>query len=346
MHIHICIYAITQCNVTQNALCHIADWTNRTEPNRTRRTRRISAKCWPRTKELDWVRPGPARNWTWTVAVVIKILYFNLIFLGAHTHTQGGGGGRAGPMQSCNEFELCARHSLSGWEGTAGGGSSRQEGRRGNRWRGRGVKIANSARCLADYCVRFNTRLSVLHVEPPKPWLSLNGSTRQTGKGAPFWPRRLSLSAYSMQWRLFLWAAAATATAACASINSSPFCRWCRFVSLYLCFCGLSLRLCCDTREREGYVIIFNLVFNFNSFSTTCADLFLSLASDEYAAYSIIVRPAFISFHRAVDWARVIIHDLGTAAQLTQRRSPRVHMSTISGQGWWRRKDSHAVQAA
>lgn len=46
----------------------------------------------------------------------------------------------------------------------------------------------------------------------------------------------------------------------------------------------------------EGYIIVFNLVFN--SFSTTCADLFLSLAGNEYAAYSIIVRPAFISFQR------------------------------------------------
>lgn len=76
-----------------------------------------------------------------------------------------------------------------------------------------------------------------------------------------------------------------------ASINCACRCRLVYLRCVIECPGG-------GERAGGGYIIVFNLVFNFYSFSTTCADLFLSLASNEYAAYSIIVRPAFISFQR------------------------------------------------
>lgn len=78
---HIYTYAITQCNVTQNALCHIADWTN--QPNRTEPSEPGEPGEYWRNVGLEQKNlPGPARPGP-TAAVVIKILYFNLIFLGA-----------------------------------------------------------------------------------------------------------------------------------------------------------------------------------------------------------------------------------------------------------------------
>lgn len=109
---------------------------------------------------------------------------------------------------------------------------------------------------------------------------------------ASIWPRRrfhfAILSTFSMQWRFSFESLQLKLQFAC--INQLCL------ADAALCICGVSLSAQGEEREQAGGISSSSIL---SSTSTPFRQhLFLSLASNEYAAYSIIVRPAFISFQR------------------------------------------------